>query len=336
MSIRKNELANEDHHLSVTLAGRQEPQTFHGDAIVLEGHDGTVLTSRFSHSSGQVASGGFDRTILLWNVNATTNDELNYGVMRGHKNAITSIRWLEGDECLVSGSADHTLGLWDCYKGNRIRTFRNHDLIVNEVENSDNQILSVGDDGNAILWDPRQKKCRLKMVHEYPLLTCCFNSSGNTFYISGIDPRVKAFDTRKPDSPLWICGGQKEAVTSVSLSHDNSILISRSLAGSIRSYLTSDFITGKDSRLSPYVYEGAISGAENYLIKACFSPNDVNIVSGSEDHTVTEWNYRSRKITEKYKGHFGSVIDVSFDSSGRLLMSTSTDGTIILRKVSRK
>lgn len=334
--VKRQRTTNEVGDLINRNGNQNEDQnkTLYSDAVILEGHEGSVLATKFSKDGSRLASGGFDSKILLWNLPVDEYDDSpNYGVLSGHKSSVLAVRWYD-ENLLVSASADHTVGYWDHNTGTRIKKGTGHKAIVNDIDvNCDGLALSVGDDGIAFIWDQREK-LPLEGVHnDYPLLSCSFSNQGNLFFVSGIDPTLRAFDIRKFTEPLWECEGQFESITSISITKDDSMLLSRSMDGVIRTYSARDFVPSGLSRLSPYTYEGAISGSEFQLIRATFSPDNINISSGSEDLTVTTWDIKSRKIINKLHGHNGTVIDVDYHPSKKILASGSTDGNIIVREI---
>lgn len=311
------------------------PKVLYSSAVVLEGHQGYVLSASFSRTGNHIISAGVDKTIRLWKTPLESNDETpNYGVLTGHKAAITSAKWLHDDVTIASSSADSTVGFWDGETGQRTLKCTGHELTVNEVNAaSSGLVLSVGDDGTARLWDSRQKSATSTLSTAYPLLTGAFNSTGSVFYVSGIDPAVVAYDVRVLEKPLWVCGGQNDTVTSVAVSKDDSVLVSRSLKGTVRTYSAKDHIPAGIPRLNPLVYDGAPSGRENQLIRAAFTADNVSIVSGSEDSTVTVWDYTTRRVRNKYPGHEGTVLDVDCHPEERVLVLASVDGRVIVREM---
>lgn len=334
--VKRQKIENGDHTSLVQsrLLGKNNGSLLYSDAVILEGHQGSVLSSTFSHNGHNIASAGIDKSILLWKTPYEESESPNYGVMKGHKSAVTSARWLYDDITLASGSADTTVGFWDGETGKRTRKCIGHESIVNDISVSkDSAVLSVSDDGSACLWDQRQKEATIKISTEYPLLSCTFNNKGNTFYIGGIEPEIKAYDTRVMDKPIWTCDGQVDSITSIAINKDDSILLSRSMNGIMKTYSARDFVPEGIPRLNPYIYDGAPSGNEYQLIRACFSTDNLSILSGSEDKTVTIWDYKSRKILNKISGHRGATLDIAYHPTERIISSTSTDGSVIVREI---
>lgn len=305
------------------------------------GHQGASLCAKFNNTTGDViATSGVDKAILLWKLPVNGNDaeDTNFGVLSGHKSAVTSVRWSSDNSMLATSSADRTIGFWDSQTGTRIRKCIGHELCVNEVSmssESDDLALSVGDDGWCCLWDKRQKSPTIEIETEYPLLTGTFNTQGSVFYIAGIDPVIKAYDIRDTTKTLWECPASpiNESITSLAINSEDSMLVSRSMNGFVNTYSAKEFVPEGISRANPSVYNGAPSGDEQQLIRCCFSNDNVSILSGSEDKTVTTWDLLSRKIQRKLEGHRSTVLGVDYHPTERIIVSTSVDGTVIVREI---
>lgn len=331
MSLVKRQKTNESGPL-VSYQGQSSG--LYSEAVVLEGHDGVVLSAKFSRDGNHIASGGEDKTIQLWNIPTNEHEESpNYGVLEGHKLAVTALRWSKDDNFLATSSADSTIGIWDVTTGTRVRKGTGHELAVNEIEiSADSLVLSVGDDGSAKIWDQREKHPVSVIDSPYPVMTGTFNKAGSVVYLAGIDPKIRAFDIRQIGTSIWECEGQTASITSLALNNDGSVLLSRAMDGKVRTYSAKDEIPKGATRLSPYVLDGA-GGNEYDLIRARFSNSNVSIISGSDDNTATIWDYNSRKVTKKLVGHNGTVLDVDYHPSDKISLSTSTDGTIIVRQL---
>jgi WD40 repeat protein len=87
----------------------------------LEGHLGRVTALAFSGDGRQLASGGRDRTVRVWEV--ATRRELR--VYEGHKDAVHCLAWSADGKRVLSGGADHVVRLWDATKG-LLHVFEGH------------------------------------------------------------------------------------------------------------------------------------------------------------------------------------------------------------------
>lgn len=95
-----------------------------------------------SSATPTVASGGEDRTVLLWNLEDYGGGSLLRGggavagealgaraTLRGHSQTITSVAFKPGsDSMLMSTSDDHTIKLWDTRQADAVQSVRGPSL----------------------------------------------------------------------------------------------------------------------------------------------------------------------------------------------------------------
>ncbi|OBA24289.1 hypothetical protein METBIDRAFT_37182 [Metschnikowia bicuspidata var. bicuspidata NRRL YB-4993] len=300
-------------------------------AVVLSGHTGAVFSIEFSADGHNIASAGMDRTIRLWNLPTTADNEApNYGVIEGHKKAITSLSWILSSK-ILSASADSTVSVWDAETGQRLKTGKGHELTVNDCStSSEGPYLSVGDDGTIRLWDEREKYEVSKIETPYPILACDLSSDGKIAYVAGIDPSVRAYDVSS-GSLLWSCDGFTETTTGLALSSDESMLVLRAMDGSVYTINAKSFVPAGVSRKGQ-TYEGAVGGAQMLVSRAKFSHDDIYICLASDDHLATMWGTASQRMAAKLTGHEAAVVDIDFHPREKILASCALDGDIIVRE----
>ena len=98
-----------------------------------------------------LASGGFDKTIRIWDV-ATGK---NIATLYGHSGDVLAVAFSPDGKTLASASFDKSIKLWDVSTGNNIATLTGHfDPVVSVVFSPDGKVLASGALGNVIkLWD---------------------------------------------------------------------------------------------------------------------------------------------------------------------------------------
>lgn len=302
------------------------------EAVVLLGHQGAVLCSKFNPDGSCIASGGMDRTVRLWQLPTDAYEELpNYGVMEEHKSAVTSLNWKDADT-LFTASADSTVAFWDAVTGERTRRGLGHNLTVNDNCVTPNGIcISVGDDGCIKSWDERQKAPINNIDDPYPLLCCDSNADGSIVYVAGIDPTVKAYDLLT-NKLIWSCLVGYDIITGLSLNSDESRLIVRLMNGKVVMINSSKSVPEGVSRLGPS-YEGTSPKTLQSLVRCTFSRDDIYIASGSDSAEAMIWETASRRIQSRFQDHEDTVLEVDFHPTEKVFLSCSGDGNIVVRQL---
>ena len=329
--------------------------------VRLDAHSGAVFTARFNEDGAFVASGGVDKCIRIWNLEqldadvgtsaeAEVNEEETTEGVYDEKvanSAVTSLQWSNiEDSYIYFSSADRTAAIFDLNKSSKVKTLH-HPSTVNQLSLSKNDtIVTCCDDGKVRVWDKNSKfpVGTIQSPLQLPILTTCIDADCNRVYFSGIDPTIYCYDLRKLDAPIWSEGqSHTNNVTSVSLSPDESYLLSRSIDGTIKyfdSRILPDDIVSTKKRAKPYVFEGSSASEDDWLIRAIVIPDPTNesddlfnVVSGSNDGFTYVWEFASRKLINRLDGHLSTVLDVDYSEINNQLLTSSADGSIILRSL---
>ncbi|CAF0995100.1 unnamed protein product [Brachionus calyciflorus] len=115
----------------------------------LLGHS-SMVTSLILLENGDLASGSYDKTIRIWNVNnsyalKTINTDSPY--------AILSLTLLPNGQ-IACASEDKIIKIYDKHNGGLIKTLEGHTSGVNGlVLNSNDQLVSVSKDGSIRIWN---------------------------------------------------------------------------------------------------------------------------------------------------------------------------------------
>lgn len=94
-------------------------------------HRGALTVARWSaHAADQVATGGDDRTLRLWRVDASKNALEGLWAAPGHAGRIWDVAWARrpgtGASVLATASEDGTARVWDAADGAAVAVFKGH------------------------------------------------------------------------------------------------------------------------------------------------------------------------------------------------------------------
>jgi COMPASS component SWD3 len=86
---------------------------------VLKGHTNFIFSANFNpQTSSQVASGGFDCTVRIWDVKSGRCTR----AIDAHSEPVTSVHFIRDGSIIVSGSHDGSCKIWDAKTGSCLKT----------------------------------------------------------------------------------------------------------------------------------------------------------------------------------------------------------------------
>jgi WD40 repeat protein len=83
-------------------------------SMTLDGHSSHVLALVWLDTEGQVASGGKDGDISLWDPTNTASTSAVETISAAHAGEVRALAWVETLGILASGGTDDSLNLWTC------------------------------------------------------------------------------------------------------------------------------------------------------------------------------------------------------------------------------
>ncbi len=98
-----------------------------------------VFSVSFSSDVKILASGSFDHTIKLWEVDTGRLVK----TLEGHNWTVTSVSFSPDAKTLVSGSGDQTIKLWEVSSGRLLKTVEAHNAVSS---------VSFSPDGKYLAW----------------------------------------------------------------------------------------------------------------------------------------------------------------------------------------
>ena len=165
---------------------------------VVEGHQDTLYSAVLSPDAKILATGGYDRVIMLWNME---NGKL-LRRLTGHNGAIYDLDFDATGQVLASASADETIKIWRVESGERLDTFGQceADQYAVRFDSSRNRVLAAGADRRIRVW----KLLSMDKPSVSPMLFSTFAHEGSVTQIAMTkDCRFVATSSEDKKIKLW-------------------------------------------------------------------------------------------------------------------------------------
>jgi WD40 repeat protein len=277
------------------------------ELLSLEGHRGVVSALAFSPDGKQLASGGADRTIRLWDP-ATGKKG---AVLSGHASAVGGLAYSPDSRWLASCGGDHLVKLWsirdDAAPG---KTLAGHSGPLSAVAFSpDGRLLaSAGADAIVKLWDVAAgAEARSFRGHKDWVTSVAFSPDGHFLVSASVDRTVRVWENAGRE--VLPTSGHTGDVFTVAVSPDGKTIASASRDGAIKLW---DRATGVERQ--------TLLGHEDAIMSLAFSPDGKVLASGGRDKTVRLWDPATGKAKRTIADLRGPVPSVSFTPDGKTLL----------------
>ncbi|KAJ4487725.1 WD40-repeat-containing domain protein [Lentinula aciculospora] len=329
---------------------------------VLLGHTDEVWSVEWSHDGAYLASGGQDKTAIIWSMGPDSRKWEAHLILRDHLYPVHSIAWSSDDAMLLTG-AEHCIKLWDAKTGSCIRTLDEHTETVTAFSwlPDGSGFLSGALDRKIIQWDAEGRKMlswgltdiRVTDLAVTPDLSrvvaigrhvptssessmsrgarssgssgdgSTSNPSGNSAPTNGITPiETRIVIYRLSTRQVEFSIKLDGELTSVKISQDSQYALISHSPDEIQLW---------DLRLGRLSCKFTGQRQGRHVIRSCFAGlNDSFVVSGSEDGNVYVWHRETGDLLEVLSGHGpGSVNSVAWNPANeRMFASCSDDNSI--------
>ncbi|MBI5667876.1 MAG: protein kinase [Chloroflexi bacterium] len=289
------------------------------------GHSASAREVAFSPDSHLIASAGWDRSVIVWDV---ASGQPTYPSLQGHTDAVNSIAFGAND-VLASGSKDGTVRLWDASTGAAIgQPLEAGAAVWSLAVSPDGRVLAAGRaDGGIVLWDAASGELlrELPQAHADIVYRLVFSPDGRLLASGGADSQVRLWqvDTGEPAAELqpehrnWVFG--------LAFSPDGSILAS---SGADREIILWEVTTGQP--LFRFTTDHT-----DWVTSLAFDPSGLLLATASNDRSIRLWDATTgAAVGDALGGNTDKVWSVAFSADGSQLVSGADDGRVLLWDVS--
>ncbi len=297
----------------------------------LTGHFGEVWSIAFRPSSqtSELASGGSDGEVILWNLKA--NPPLAADRISSTE-AVTSLAFAQDHDLVIYGTGNVTtasnanqgIHLWNLSKASEQGVLEGQsgvitDLAYNPVQG---KLISSSTDGTLFLWDlASMKAVAAPLVQlDSAILSAAVSPDGQLIATGderGVIHLWNSVTGASSGQPLL---GHEDSILSLAFSPDGRILASGSRDRTVRLWVVNN---GSGSALQ------TLQGHQDVVASVAFSPNGQLLASGSYDGTIRLWDMSTyQPVGQPLTGHKGEVWNVAFSPDSRIVASAGQDGTI--------
>lgn len=288
--------------------------------LTLQGHSNWVCSVAFSYDGQLLASGGADRTLIVWQV--STGQRLQ--TLEGHGNWVMSVAFSPDGQLLASGSADRTVKIWRVSTGDCLQTLEDHSHGVWSIafRPQGDRLISGSADGSVKVWDISAGQCQHTLLgHQHMVSSVAFSPQGDYLASGSADQTIRIWDSRTGLCRRTLTG-HRNWVWSVAFSSQGDYLASGSSDQTVRIW---DVESGQCQR--------TLMGHGNWVWTVAFSPQDKYLASGSEDRTMRLWDLHAGQCIKALQGSSNWVWSVAFSPQGDMLASGHGDRQVHLWEV---
>lgn len=283
-------------------------------------HRKAVMALTFSPDEKLLATGSWDCTVKLWDLQSNTL----MATLEGHTDYVQSVAFSPDGRQLVSGSDDQTLRIWDVASGACLRTIHAHtDNTYGVAWSPDGSwIVSCGFDCMLRIWDAFTGVCLKTLTgHTQAMTKVAISPDGQRLASGSFDHTVRIWDVASGEC-LQVFTGHSSTVTAIAWSPDGRTVASSSFDGTIRLWSVQHTTS-----------ERVLIGHGATVYSVAFTANGAMLLSGSDDQSFRVWDVTHGWCVRVFRVYGLFFFSVVWSQDGRYLLSANSDATLTVWNV---
>ena len=288
-------------------------------AAALLGHGGPVQAVDVSADGRHALTGGFDYTVILWDLET----QVPVRIMTGHDGGVSAVRFVPGSALRgVSAGDDGDVILWDLHAGRVLHRMKGHRLrAVGLAVSPDGRLAaSAGWDGTVRVWDLETGSQRHVFETRANRINTVAFAGGGAQVLAGDEAGqllVWPVDTGEAMQPLRVHDFVVNALAVADPASASTTLATASVDRTMRLWSW----PAREELVSIELHDAAV-------LALAISGDGSLLASSGADGAIRLWSIPDGRPAGTLEGHAGAVFALAFAPGGERLLSAGRDESV--------